>query len=148
MCSCEYLKVLASEQRRTKTPTLQNLLFFQHDYKLLRNQHELHISRTITIVFVLQKNEERNEDVTIHSTNDPLLYTIKSFASVVRSIRTRISTTDSTYVYMFTKSMKILSHSRKHRIHRKHKLLKSISTSKIYVFYIALFFKWVINLIN
>ena len=94
MCSCEYLKVVASEQRRTKTLTLQNLFFFQHDYKLLHNQHELHVSRTITIAFVLQKNDERNEDVTIHSTNNPLLYPIKFFASIVRSIRTRISTTD------------------------------------------------------
>ena len=40
----------------------------------------------------------------MHCTLNPLLYPVKSFASIVRRIRTHPGATDSTLVYMFTNS--------------------------------------------
>ena len=104
MRSCEYLKVSASEQRRTKALTLHNLRFFLHGNELPHHHPELHAADTITITFIFQKNDERNEDVTMHCTLDPLLCPVKSFASIVRRIRSHPAATDSTPVYMFTNS--------------------------------------------
>lgn len=108
MRPCDYLKVSASEQCRTKVIILQNLSFFQYGHDLPHNHSELHAVDTITITFVFQKNDERNEDVTMHSTNDPSLCPVKSFASIVRRIWKHKSTTNSTPFYMFTNSKELL----------------------------------------
>ena len=104
MRCCEYLKVSASEQRSTKVLTLHNLRFFQHGNKLPHHHPELHAADTITITFIFQKNDERNEDITMHCTLNPLLCPVKSFASIVWRIRTHPGATDFTPVYMFTSS--------------------------------------------
>ena len=80
------------------------ICFFQHGNELPYHHPELHAADTITITFIFQKNDERNEDVTMHCTLDPLLCPVKSFASIVRRIRTHPGATDSTLVYMFTNS--------------------------------------------
>ena len=108
MRSCEYIKVSASEQRRTKVLTLQNIRFFQHGNELPHDHPEINTADTITITFIFQKNDERNENVTMHCTLDLLLCPVKSFVSIVRRTRQHKSATDSTPVYIFTISMQIL----------------------------------------
>ena len=85
MRSCEYLKVSASEQRRTKALALHNLRFFQHGNKLPHHHPELHAADTITITFIFQKNDERNEDVTMHCTLAGCAYFSMSYSLSVHN---------------------------------------------------------------
>ena len=102
MRSCEYLHVPASETRRTKVLTLHNLRFFQHGKELPHNHSQLHAADTITITFVFQKSDERNEDVTMHCTTDPSLCPVKVYAALVRRIRIHPKANDSSPIHLFT----------------------------------------------
>jgi hypothetical protein len=73
MRSCEYLRVPASEQRRTKLLRLQNLRFFRARVLLLHDDPTLHLADSVSINFEFQKNDERDAIITMHHTGDSIL---------------------------------------------------------------------------
>lgn len=88
MRSCEYTKVAGREntERRTKLLRLRNLRFFLHQRPLPLTDPQLHLATSVTITFEMQKNDERNIDITQHRTGDPLLCPVLAWSRVVKRI--------------------------------------------------------------
>jgi hypothetical protein len=85
MRSCEYLKVKGTEQR-TKLLRVRNLRFFKGRRLLPYNSLMLHMADCVTINFEFQKQDNRDEDVTQHRSDDPILCPVCVWANVVRHI--------------------------------------------------------------
>jgi hypothetical protein len=82
MRSCEYLETVGS--RRTKRLCLRNLRFFQHNTEWPHTHRHLHLAATISITFEFQKNQCRNEVITMHRTTDPILCPVLAWATLVQ----------------------------------------------------------------
>jgi hypothetical protein len=85
MRSCEYLKVEGTE-RRTKLLRVRNLRFFKGRRLLPYNSLLLHMADCVTVNFEFQKRDDRDEDVTQHRSDDPILCPVRVWATVVRRI--------------------------------------------------------------
>ena len=75
MRSCEYLSV--SGARRTRLLELQNIRFFKANKELLHNDPRLCTADTVSITFYFQKNDERDDTVTMWRTTDELLCPVR-----------------------------------------------------------------------
>lgn len=84
--SCEYLKVSQSEKRRTKILTLRNVRFFTEGVELPHNHALLEYADCVATTFQFQKNDKRNDTVTMIATGDELLCPVRAWAAVVRRI--------------------------------------------------------------
>jgi hypothetical protein len=87
MRSCEYLKVTTKvENRQTKLLCIINIRFFNRNCLGEHNDPRLYMSRSISITFEFQKNDERNDIVTMHRTGDHLMFPIVAWAAVVQHV--------------------------------------------------------------
>ena len=84
MRSCEYLSV--SGERRTKLLQLQNIRFFKNNKELKHNDPHLGSADTVSITFYFQKNDQRDDTVTMWRTSDPTLCPVKTWAKIVKRI--------------------------------------------------------------
>jgi hypothetical protein len=85
MRSCEYLKVSGSP-RKTKCLTVENIRFFSHGKKLDHTNTNLATASVVSITFVSQKTDVKNQTVTMYRTQDPLLCPVRAWAGIVQTI--------------------------------------------------------------
>eukprot|EP00978_Attheya_sp_CCMP212_P040904 scaffold228306_cov32-Attheya_sp.AAC.1 len=89
MRSCEYLKVTAKiENRRTKLLCIIiiNIRFFNRNCLVEHDDPRLCMSLSVSITFEFQKNDERNDTVTMHQTGDAYMCPVVAWAAVVQRI--------------------------------------------------------------
>lgn len=112
MRSCEYTKVTAkAEDRRTKLLCLRNLRFFYRQTELHHSDPRLAQADCVTITFEFQKNDERNDSVTMHRTSDNYLCPVLAWASVVARILSYPNTgPDSSVNMMYDSSTSRFTH--------------------------------------
>jgi hypothetical protein len=96
MRSCEYSAVPG--ERRTKLLELRNIRFYTNNRELSASSNFLHLADCASITFFFQKNEQRDETITMHRTHDPTLYPVRSWAAVCSRIREYPDATPSTPV--------------------------------------------------
>ena len=101
MRSCEYSKVTG--ERRTKLLTIGNIRFYKDRRALSQDSTLLHLAESVSITFVMQKNEERDETITQHRTSNITLCPVRAWAAIVTRIRgyqdTNNDTPVNTYEY-------------------------------------------------
>eukprot|EP00978_Attheya_sp_CCMP212_P022212 scaffold65998_cov58-Attheya_sp.AAC.2 len=89
MRSCEYLKVTTKvENRRSKLLCIININihFFNQNCLVEHNDPRLCMSLSVSITFEFQKNDERNDTVTMHQTGDHFMCPVVVWAAVVQCI--------------------------------------------------------------
>jgi hypothetical protein len=99
MRSCEYVQV--SGPRRTKILCLRNINFFRKRKRLHHNDPLLQNADCVSITFELQKKESKNDIVTQHRSNDPLLCPVKVWSKIVRRVRNYESSSNNSQVNTF-----------------------------------------------
>eukprot|EP00978_Attheya_sp_CCMP212_P036239 scaffold162830_cov52-Attheya_sp.AAC.9 len=94
MQSCKYLTVTAKDEDRgqTKRLRIKNIRFFRRHKELSHNDPRLASADSVTITFEYQKNDERNDSVTMHRTGDMLLCPVISWAAIVQRVLSYPST--------------------------------------------------------
>ena len=98
MRSCEYLLVPQSEKRRTDILRLRNIRFFTEGIETSHDSPDLEFADCVSITFEFQKKDERNDTVTQIYSEDDLLCPVRSWAAVVRRIRSYPGANDDTPV--------------------------------------------------
>ena len=96
MRSCEYSKVRGD--RRTKLLELGNIRFYRDRRELSQMDPELHLADCVSITFTFQKNDQRDETVTMHRTDDPVLCPVRAWAAIVSRLRSNSTVSDHTSV--------------------------------------------------
>ena len=97
MHSCKYSSV--SGKRCTKLLELRNMRFYTNNRELSAASTFLHLADCVSITFFFQKNEQRDETITMHQTQDPTLCPIRSWwAAVCSWIHEYLDATPSTPV--------------------------------------------------
>lgn len=104
MRSCEYSKVPASADRRTKLLALRNIRFFRNRRELHHSDPNLHLSDSVPITFEFQKNDKRDATITMHRTGDAVMCPVIAWASIVRRIRLLPGTTDDSPVCTYLRA--------------------------------------------
>ena len=98
MRSCEYLLVPQSEKRRIDILRLKNIRFFTEGIETSHDSPDLEFADCVLITFEFQKKDERNDTVTQIYSEDDLLCPVRSWAAVVRRIRSYSGANDDTPV--------------------------------------------------
>ena len=98
MRSCEYVEVKDYSSRRTKRLCLRNLCFRRDGAVLPHDDPNLHLADTISILFEKQKKEERNDEITQHSSGETLLNPTRLWAAITKRIRSYPGANDDTPV--------------------------------------------------
>mmetsp|Transcript_4792 Transcript_4792/g.6205 ORF Transcript_4792/g.6205 Transcript_4792/m.6205 type:complete len:400 (+) Transcript_4792:13-1212(+) len=101
MRSCEYLKVPAQEDRKTKLLKLKNIRFFKNGKELPHNHLNLNSADVVSITYEDQKNRDKFNTVHLHKSKDPLLCPVKAWAHIVQRIRSYPGSTRNTPVNTF-----------------------------------------------
>ena len=96
MRSCEYLKV--SGTRKTKRLTLRNLRFFKNGELMDHRSPLLTTAEVLSITFVDQKNDQRNDTFTMHASQHHVLCPVRSWAKVTQRILSYKNTTLDSFV--------------------------------------------------
>ena len=99
MRSCEYSKVPGL--RRTKLIAIGNVRFYSDKQLTPHTSKQLHLADCVTITFVFQKNDTRDESITMHRTLDPTLCPVRAWAAITTRIRGYPDVTDETPVNTF-----------------------------------------------
>jgi len=84
MRSCEYLTV--SGPRKTKLLSIKNIRFFMGKRQLTHSDKNLHLASSVSITFEEQKRGTKNDTITHHRTNDPLLCPVKIWSKIIQRI--------------------------------------------------------------
>lgn len=98
MRSCEYLLVPQSEKRRTDILRLRNIRFLTEGIEIPHDSPDLEFADCVSITFEFQKKEEGNDTVTQIYSEDDLLCPVRSWAVVVKRIRSYPGANDDTPV--------------------------------------------------
>ena len=108
MRSCEYSSV--SGERRTKLLELRNIRFYKNNRELSAASNFLHLADCVSITFFFRKNEQHDETITMHQTQDPTLCPIRSWAAICSQTREYPDATPSTPVntYIHPDTQKLL----------------------------------------
>lgn len=99
MRSCEYSTV--SGERRTKLLSLKSIRFFKDKKLLPHDSPHLHLADSVSITFEFQKNDQRDETITMHRTADPTLCPVRSWSAIVTRIWSYPGVTADTPVNTF-----------------------------------------------
>ena len=84
MQSCEYLTVTGP--RKTKIARVENIRFHLNGHEIPVTARNLARADTVSITFVEQKSDIKNQTITMYCTDDPLLCPVKAWAAVVQYI--------------------------------------------------------------
>jgi hypothetical protein len=93
MRSCEYLKVQASKQCRTKIVRLRNIRFFTGTKQLEHNCPQLEFADCIAITFKQQKKDKKMDTITLMALEDTILCSVRAAAAIVKRIKKYLGTT-------------------------------------------------------
>ena len=97
--SCEYSEVQG--ERKTKTIEVGNVRFFKGKRELSHLDPYLLHADSVSITFVLQKNNTKYDTITQWATNDPDLCPVQRWGRLVQRIRSYPGSTDATPVNLF-----------------------------------------------
>ena len=98
MRSREYLKVPQAEKGRTDIIRLRCIIFRRGRRIIRHDDPELEYADNVTIIFEMQKKDERDDSVTHWCTNHPILCPVRLWATVVKRIKSYPGTDDNTPV--------------------------------------------------
>jgi hypothetical protein len=82
MRSCEYVQV--SGKRKPKLLTLKNIRFFKGCRLIHFEDPLLHYADCVSITFEQQKRDTKNDVITQHRSDDPILCPVKIWANIIR----------------------------------------------------------------
>ena len=82
MRSCEYLNV--SGERRTKLLIISNIRFYLRRQLISHDHPDLPLADSVSITFLFQKKEVRDDTITQHRSNDNVLCPVRQWASLVQ----------------------------------------------------------------
>ena len=82
--SCEYLHVKG--ERKTKLLCVENIRFFHNGRLIPHSSPDLASSSVVSITFLSQKTDLKNQTVTMYRTNDALLCPVRAWAGIIQSI--------------------------------------------------------------
>jgi hypothetical protein len=99
MGSCEYMKV--SGPRKTKLLTLNNIRFSQGRRLLSFGDPLVHLTGCVSITFELQKKDTKNDIITQHRPDDPIIFPVKIWANIVCCISNYPNSTKDTTMKSF-----------------------------------------------
>lgn len=99
MRSCEYVQVTGT--RKTKLLTIGNIQFFKGRKRLDHHDPFLHFADCVSITFEQQKRDAKNDIITQHKSNDPILCPVKIWCKIIRRIISIPSHTKATPVNTF-----------------------------------------------
>jgi len=97
--SCEYSEVQG--ERKTKTIEVGNIQFFKGKRELSHLDPYLLHADSVSITFVLQKNNTKYDTITQWATNDKDLCPVQRWGRLVQRIRSYPGSTDATPVNLF-----------------------------------------------
>ena len=97
MRSCEYLSV-SGPARKTKRLRIRNLRFFRNKKRLKSNDPTISLADYVTITFEDQKNDQKNDSITHHRSDDKTLCPVRMWASIVKRILSYKNTNIDTHV--------------------------------------------------
>lgn len=100
MRSCEYLSV-GGLPRKTKRLRIRNLRFFMKGKERIISSPNLERSDFISITFEDQKNDMKNDTITMHATNDSILCPVKCWSRIVQRILKSPNATTDRFVNSF-----------------------------------------------
>jgi hypothetical protein len=83
--SCEYSKVQG--ERKTRIIELENIEFFYKHRRLSQDDPHLDQADSVTITFVLQKNNTKYDSITMWASGDDALCPVKRWARLVQRLR-------------------------------------------------------------
>jgi len=106
MHSCEYLSVTG--HRKTKLLVVRNIHFFMGKRRVQHDDKNLHLCTLVLITFEEQKRGSKNDTITHHRTNDPLLCPVKTWARIIKRL-IYVFQLDNGQTYKFT-GKDLLSH--------------------------------------
>ena len=87
MRSCEYLETSNKEEsRRTKILRVRNIQFVKNNKKVKYEDPKLELSNIVMITFEFQKNDQRDVQIHMFKTNDPILNPVKAWARTVQRV--------------------------------------------------------------
>jgi hypothetical protein len=99
MHSCEYVAIYGN--RKTKLLSVKNIHFFMGKRKVNHSDNNLHLSSSVSVTFEEQKRETKNDTITHHRTNDPLLCPVKIWSKVIKQILSYPSSDENSTVNSF-----------------------------------------------
>lgn len=94
--SCEYLKVPAAEKKKTNILRLRDIRFSKNGIELFHNNPQLELADSVSLTFTNQKNGIKNDRVTHQRTNDILFCPVRTFAKIMKRIRSYAGSLDNT----------------------------------------------------
>jgi hypothetical protein len=109
MRSCKYLKVPKSEQRQTKQLCIRNIAFIRNGEITNHSSPNLHLADCVSVTFEQQKNERKSDTVTQWKTADPVLCTVKIWASIVTQILSYNGTNQNSPISLVFHRKKLIS---------------------------------------
>ena len=87
MRSCEYLKVSCKEEdRKTKRLRVRNVRFFRDGRELSKKDPTLQSADFVSVTFEDQKNDEKEDTITMQFSGDHILCPVRSLARIVKRI--------------------------------------------------------------
>ena len=99
MRSCEYVTVYG--KRKTKLLSVKNIRFFIGKRLVNHSDKNLHLASSVSITFKEQKRGTKNDTITHHRTNDPLLCPVKIWSSIIKRILSYPSSDENSTVNTF-----------------------------------------------
>ena len=130
MRSCEYLSVTGGH-RKTKRLRLRNIRFYLSGRELPLSSQKLITSTTISITFEDQKNDQKNNTITMHSSTHKILCPVKAWARTVQRVLVSKSATTASFVNTFYDNNKILHVSGTNALHSLRAAAHSIGESSL-----------------
>lgn len=114
MRSCKYSRTMSpNESASTKLLSIGNIRFFRTRKTIHHSDAQLENSDIFSITFESQKNKEKYQTISMHTAlnkGNPNLCPVKSWAAIVKRIRSYPGTGDSSTVNLYeSKSGKLLS---------------------------------------
>ena len=102
MRSCEYLKVSCkAEDRKTKQLRSRNIRFFRNDQELKHSDPTLIAADYVSVTFEDQKNDTRQDTITMQHSGDNLLCPVRSLARIITRIRSYPESSDDLHINTF-----------------------------------------------
>ena len=105
--SCEYLKVSKAEDKKTDILRLRCIRFLREGKVIPHDDPNLERAGCVSLTFESQKKDEKFQTVTLLATGDILLCPVRTWAAIVKRIRSYQGTNDNSPVSTVLKNGKL-----------------------------------------
>ena len=129
--SCEYLKVTQAEKKRTDILRLRCVMFLKEGQIVPHNNPSLERAESVSLTFETQKKDEKFDRVTLLASNDDLLCPVRSWAAIVKRIRSYEGSNEDTAVSAVWTNGRIDHITSQQMIHALQDAVEAIGTEKL-----------------